>query len=171
MRTGQNFWLLYVMLAIVEILVCNYLQISLYAVISLLPAMILSIPLQIGTSVCMIIAFATGLTIDWLSEGFIGLNAASILPVALLRKQIIRIFLGEDLITRKDSFTFRKNGTMKIAIATTTAVMVYLAVYIFLDGAGTRPMWFNFTRFGISTVINSLIALFITGILTPDDRR
>ena len=76
MRTGQNFWLLYVMLAIVEILVCNYLQISLYAVISLLPAMILSIPLQIGTSACMLIAFATGLTIDWLSEGFIGLNAA-----------------------------------------------------------------------------------------------
>lgn len=171
MKTGQNFWLLYSLLAIVQTVICNYLQFNPYAVVTILPAMVFCIPLQIGTSACMLISFITGLAVDWLSEGIIGLNAAAIVPVALARKQMIRSFLGEDLIARNDSFTFRKNGFQKIAIALLVATAAFLTIYIILDGAGTRPIWFSLARFGISLTINMILALIITSLLTPEDRK
>ena len=171
MKTEQNFWLLYFLLVIAQSVISNYFQFSPYSVISILPAMVMCIPLQTGTSVCMIIAFASGLGIDFLSEGVTGLNAAAVLPVALTRKQLIRSFLGEDIIARQDSFSFQKNGASKVMLAMSTAVMIFLIIYIILDGAGTRPLWFNAARFGISMAVNVLLAAIITRVLTTDDRR
>ena len=107
---NHNFGILFILLVIAQMIICNYFQMTPYIVLSILPAMILCIPLTVSTNVCMLIAFASGLTVDWLAEGLIGINAASLVPVAMARKTIISIFLGEDLIARQDSFTFKKNG-------------------------------------------------------------
>lgn len=171
MRTYQNFGLLYFLLVICQIILCNYCHLGPYVMLTMLPAMILCIPLSINTAACMLIAFASGLSVDWLSEGLLGLNAAAAVPAALLRKPLIRFFLGEDIITRNDTFSFRKNGIGKISLTLMVMISLFLAVYIFLDGAGTRPLWFNMTRFGVSLACNMLLALIITNILTPDDRK
>ena len=168
---NQFFGILYFLMVIGQMIICNYFQFTPYIVMTILPAMVLCMPLTIRTPMCMIIAFASGLAVDWLAEGLIGINAASLVPVALARKSIIRIFLGEDLINRSEMFTFRKNGAVKISAAILTLYAIYLGIYIFLDGAGTRPLWFDLTRFGASLATNWLLALLITGILTPDDRK
>lgn len=168
---GQNFRLYYFLLLIGQILLCNYFPFGMYVVLSLLPAMILCIPLTIGTAGCMLIAFASGLAVDWLSEGLLGINAAALVPVALLRKPFIRLFLGEDLITRKDSFSFRKNGAGKISMTMILALAVFLGIYIFLDGAGTRPVLIDLARFAASLICCWPLALLVTDILTPDDRK
>lgn len=171
MRTGQNFWLLYAMLAIIQTVICNYFQFTPYAMVTLLPAMVLCIPLQTSTSASMVIAFATGLLVDWLSEGLIGINAAALVPVALARKAVIRTFIGEDLIARKDSFTFHKNGIRKISLALSANLTIFLVIYILLDGAGTRPVWFSLAQFGISLAINMILSLIVASILTPEEKR
>ena len=171
MKASQNFGILYVLLIICQVLMSTYTQLGPYIMLSMLPAMILCIPTGVKTSICMLIAFVSGLTVDWLSEGFIGLNTAALLPVALLRKGIIRIFLGEDIINRNDTFSIRRNGLGKVSLALISSVSVFLAIHIFLDGAGTRPMWFCLTRFGASLACNWLIGLLVINILTPDDRK
>ena len=171
MKASQNFGILYVLLIICQVLMSTYTQLGPYIMLSMLPAMILCIPTGVKTSICMLIAFASGLAVDWLSEGFIGLNTAALLPVALLRKGIIRIFLGEDIINRNDTFSIRRNGLGKVSLALISSVSVFLAIHIFLDGAGTRPMWFCLTRFGASLACNWLIGLLVINILTPDDRK
>ncbi len=171
MRTNQNLGILYSLLLICQIILCNFSPLGPYIMLTMLPAMILCIPLTINTIWCMIIAFVSGLVVDWLSEGLIGINAASLLPVALMRKGIIRIFFGEDLITRKDSFSFNKFGALKVSAALLTSTAVFLAFYVLLDGAGTRPQWFNWAYFGASLACNWLLALLVTHILTPDDRK
>lgn len=168
---GQNFRLYYFLLLIGQILLCNYFPFGMYVVLSLLPAMILCIPLTVGTAGCMLIAFASGLAVDWLSEGLLGINAAALVPVALLRKPFIRLFLGEDLITRKDSFSFRKNGAGKISMTMILALAVFLGIYIFLDGAGTRPVLIDLARLAASLICCWPLALLVTDILTPDDRK
>ena len=130
MRTGQNFKLLYCLLVICQIVISNYTALGPYLMLSILPAMIMCIPLSVGTAGCMLIAFLTGLSVDWLSEGLIGINAASLLPVALARQTFIRVFLGEDIINRKDSFSIRKNGISKVSFAIITVTAIFLAVYI-----------------------------------------
>lgn len=171
MKTGQNFGILYCLLVICQIILCNFCQLGPYVMLTLLPAMILCIPLSVSTISCMLIAFASGLATDWLSEGLIGLNASAAVPVALMRKPVIRFFLGEDLITREDTFTFKKNGMGKISIALIMETVIFLAIYIILDGAGTRPAWFILTRLGVSLACNYLLALIVTNLLTPDDRK
>jgi rod shape-determining protein MreD len=110
MKTSQNFGLLYFLLIICQVIMSNFTNLGPYVMLSMLPAMILCIPTSISTAVCMIVAFASGLAVDWLSEGLLGLNAAAAVLVAILRKGLIRFFLGEDIITRNDSFSIRKNG-------------------------------------------------------------
>lgn len=171
MRTNQHFGITYILLLICQILLCNYSPLGPYIMLTMLPAMILCVPLKTSTIGCMFIAFGSGLAVDWLSEGLIGINAASLIPVALVRKTIIRIFFGEDLITRKDSFSFNKFGTAKVSAAIITAIAIFLVMYIMLDGAGTRPLWFNAVYFGASLISNWLLCLIVTYILTPDDRK
>ncbi len=171
MRMNHNFGILYSLLLVCQIILCNFSPFGPYIMLTLLPAMVLCIPLNISTVLCMLIAFASGLAVDWLSEGLIGINAASLVPVALARKGIIRIFFGEDLISRGDSFSFNKFGALKVSAALLTALSIFLAIYVILDGAGTRPQWFNWMYFGISLICNWLLALLVTHILTPDDRK
>lgn len=171
MKVSQHFGTLYTLLLIGQIALCNYSQLGPYIMLSMLPAMILCIPTNISTIAGMLIAFISGLSVDWLSEGIIGLNTAALVPVALARKGIIKIFLGEDLITRGDSFSYKKNGFVKISAAHSVCLIIFLGLYIILDGAGTRPTWFCLTRGGISFVCNFLLAIIVTNILVPDDRK
>lgn len=168
---NQHFGILYFLLVIAQMIICNYFQFTPYVVISILPAMILCMPLTVRTPLCMLIAFASGLAVDWLAEGLIGLNAASLVPVALARKTIIRIFLGEDLIARNDSFTFKKNGIGKISIALITALSIFFGLYVILDSAGTQPTSFNLIRFAASVAASFVLSLIVTAVLTPDDRK
>lgn len=168
---GQNFGLLYFLLALAQIILCNFTSLGPYVMLTLLPAMTVCIPLSVSTPACMFIAFATGLSVDWLSEGLIGINAASLVPVAVMRKPLIRFFLGEDIITRSDGFSIRKNGVGKIFMLLLLSTAIFLGIYIFLDGAGTRPLWFIMTRFGASMACNCILAVIITNILTVDDRK
>jgi hypothetical protein len=171
MKSGQNFGILYILLVICQVIMSTYTQLGPYIMLSMLPAMVLCIPTGVKTSVCMLIAFASGLAVDWLSEGYIGLNVAALLPVALLRRGIIRIFLGEDIINRNDTFSIRKNGIGKVSLALLVSVSIFLALHIYLDGAGTRPLWFSMTRFGVSLACNWILGLLVINILTPDDRK
>lgn len=171
MKVSQHFGILYCLLLIGQVILCNYAALGPYVMLTMLPAMIMCIPTTVSTTACMLIAFASGLAVDWLSEGLTGLNAAAAVPVALLRNGAIKIYLGEDLITRGDRFSIRKNGLFKIAVTMFTALMVFLGIYIFLDGAGARPTWFNLTRLGVSTACCLVLSLIVANILSPDDRK
>lgn len=171
MRSGQNFGILYCLLLICQVLLCNYFQFTPYIMLTILPAMVLCMPLTIGTIGCMAISFLSGLAIDWLAEGIVGLNAAALLPVALLRKTFIRIFFGEDLIVRRDSFSMRKYGVAKVSAALLASMLVFLVIYLFLDGAGTRTLAFNLIRGGATMLCSYLLSLIVVNTLTPDDRK
>ena len=168
---NPTFGIAYILLVIVQMVICNYFQFSPYLVISILPAMVLCIPLTISTNLCMLTALITGLSVDWLAEGLIGINASALIPVAYARKTLIRVFLGEDLISRKDTFSFRKNGIGKILMTLLISYALFFAVYIFLDGAGVRPFMFNLTRFVLSMLCSLIPGLLVTGSLTKEERR
>ena len=171
MKRIQNFGLIYIILLICQVMLCNYTNLGPYVMLTLLPAMILCLPTKINAITCLIIAFASGFATDWLADGLLGLNVAALLPAALIRKGTIRIFLGEDLIARNDSFSIRKNGLGKVSFALITLTAIFLAAYIFLDGAGSRPFWFCAIKFGVSLVCNWVLGLLVIKALTTDDRK
>lgn len=171
MKTTQHFGLLYVMAAIVQIIICNYFHLSAYITLSILPAMILCIPMNVGTVPAMLIAFGSGLAVDALAEGLIGLNALAAVPVAFFRKPLVRLIFGEDVIEREGSISFRKYGPLKISAAVLVVQAVFLAIYIMADGAGTRAFWFNAARFGASVAAGWALSMVTAGVLLPDDKK
>ena len=89
----QNFGLIYFLMVLGQMVLCNFADISPLMLLTMLPAMIICVPLTVSTPLCMILAFATGLSVDWLSEGLVGINAAALVPVAMMRKLLIRFSL------------------------------------------------------------------------------
>ena len=119
----------------------------------------------------MVIAFATGFVVDLLSEGILGLNVLALVPVAFVRKEVIRLIFGGELFARKEDFAVRKNGFGKVLMAIFLVQALFLAIYIWADGAGTRPLTFQAIRFGASLVAGVLVSLLIIDILAPDTRK
>ena len=155
MRKAE-FYLVYVLLTVAQMLLCNYLHVSPYLMLSILPVMVLCIPIRVPTVWAMVIAFLTGLAVDLLAEGVLGLNVLALVPVAF---------------ARKEDFSVRKNGFGEVALAVFLVQALFLAVYIWADGAGTRPFSFNAIRFGVSLAAGVLVSLLVIDLLAPDTRK
>ena len=167
----NSYYFVFFLLAVVQMLICNYLNLSAYLMLSILPVMILCVPLRLPTFWTMLLAFVTGLAVDLLSEGLLGLNALALVPVAFVRKEIIRLIFGDELFARKEDFSVRKNGFGKVAAAIFLVQALFLVIYIWADGAGTRPLAFNAIRFGVSLAAGWALSLLIIDILAPDTRK
>ena len=59
----------------------------------------------------------------------------------------------------------------KVFQALLIAQVIFLVIYIWVDGAGMRPFSFNAIRFAVSLVAGILISLPTLGLLAPDSRR
>ena len=77
----SNFFLVYLLLVVAQILICNYFHLTPYVTLSLLPVMVLCLPVRVSTLGALFIAFATGMSVDFLAEGLPGLNTLALLPV------------------------------------------------------------------------------------------
>ena len=170
MRKG-GYYFIFLLLVAVQMLICNYMNLSPYLMLSILPVMILCVPLRLPTFWTLLLAFVTGGAVDLLSEGLLGLNALALVPVAFVRKELIHLIFGGELFARKEDFSIRKNGFGKVALAVFLAQALFLAIYIWADGAGTRSFAFNALRFGISLVAGWAVSLLIVDILAPDTRK
>lgn len=166
--TNTRFLTTFLLLLLVQMCITNFFRISPYLMLSILPAMILLIPIRRGTVPALLIAFFTGLAVDFLAEGLPGLNTVALLPVAFFRLNIIRLVFGEEVFARKEDISVPRQGIWKMSVAILMAQALFLIIYIWIDGAGTRPLWFNSIRFAVSLVGGFILSLFVANILAPE---
>ena len=93
------------------------------------------------------------------------------MPVAFIRKPLIRLVFGEELIERKQQFSIRKFGWTKTSAAILAVQSIFLIIYNIADGAGARPFWFNASRFGASLAAGWLLSLAVAAVIVPDDKK
>ena len=167
----NSFTLTYILLTVAQMILSNYFHFTPYMMITILPAMILCIPTKTGTVKAMLIAFATGLAVDFFAEGTLGINAMSAVPGALLRRPFIGILFGNEPFEQKENVTIRKYGFARVTMAVTLMTMLFLLIYILADCAGTRPFWFVITCLGLSTLASLIASVCIINLLTYEDRR
>lgn len=167
----SGFWWMYLLLLIAQLLLSNYAVFTPYVTLSILPVMVLCMPIRVGTVAAMLIACASGLTVDLLSEGLLGLNALALVPVAFFRYSVIRLVFGGELFAREEDFSVRRSGFGKVALALLIMQALFLLVYVWADGAGVRPLWFQAARVGASWLAGFLVSLPALALLSPDSRR
>jgi hypothetical protein len=170
MKRGE-FWIAYVLLLVAQLLLSNYFHVTPYIFLTILPVMVLCIPIRMGTVGAMFVAALTGLAVDYLSEGVLGLNALALIPVAFARNGIIGLVFGRELFARKEDFSVERCGFGKVAMALFLSTLLFLVIYIWADGAGTRPLWFNGLRLAASLGASFVVSLLTLGVLAPDPRK
>ena len=165
------FWLIYVLMMIAQMLLTHFLRVSPYLTLCILPVMVLCIPIRVNTAGAMLIAFVTGLIVDLVGEGVLGLNTLALVPVGFFRNQIIQLVFGTEVFARGEDFSARRNGVGKVALAALIAEAVFFLLFIWVDGAGTRPFGFNLLRWVCSLGGSMLLAMLTLDLLAPDPRR
>lgn len=172
MKQGRSHYsLIYVLMVAAQLLICNYLHLSQYVMLSILPVIVLCIPTRYSSFFAMVTAFATGLIVDMLVDGVLGLNAVALVPVAYLRRPVIQLIFGDELFARDEDFSIRKHGFGKVFTAVFIVQALFLVIYIRADGAGTRPLWFDAARFGASLSAGLIASLLIIDVLAPDEKK
>ena len=167
----STFTLTYILMMVAQMLFTNYFHFTPLCMVTILPVMVLCIPTKINTTWAMVIAFATGLAVDLFVDGALGLNALSLVPVAFLRKSIIEMIFGSEPFEHQENISTRKYGFARVSFAILIVTILFLAIYIIADCAGTRPLWFMASKLGISLLASYLVSALIVNMLSYDDRR
>lgn len=166
-----NFFILYAVLLVLQVILTFLLDFTQLFTPALLPAMILCIPLTIGTPVTILIAFASGLLIDFFSGGVPGMTSAALLPVAFLKGYIMKLFFDDETFERIEELSIRKLGLLRIMYCAIVMTFLFLVIYVWIDGAGTRPFGFNLERILISTALNILPAIVAVDLLLSRNNK
>ena len=167
----KDFVLTYLIFLVAQIILSNYFHFTPYILLSILPALIFCIPTKVGTFWVMIIAFASGLAVDYFAEGVIGINALALVPVAYFRRPVIGMIFGSEPFEQKECISIRKYGFTKVSMAVIMVQTIFMAIYICADCSGTRPWSFMVLRLVFSVLCSYLVSMVIVNYLTYDTRR
>ena len=163
--------LTFILFVVAQMLLTNYFHVGAYVVLTILPVLILCLPTTVATVPAMCIAFASGLAVDFLAEGTLGLNALSLVPVAFIRKGLVGLIVGMEPFEHKESISLKKYGFAKMSVAILLSLALFLVIYILAECAFTRPLWFLATRAGVSLLASYAVCILIVNLLTDDARK
>ena len=101
----------------------------------------------------------------------IGLNAAALLPVAILRRTLIEAIFGPEPFEQEENITVKKYGLAKVSLAIFIITAIFLLIYNIADCAGTRPFIFILAKVCLSLLASYSLSLLAINLLSYDDRR
>lgn len=157
-------------LVFAQALICNFLHISHFLTLSILPVLVLCLPTKYSTLFVMVAAFAMGFAVDFMAEGVLGLNVFALVPVGLARRKICDTIFGKELVARGDDFSVKKYGVAKVALALAAAQALFLVFYIWADGGRSWPAGTNIFRFLLSLLAGMAASLPLANSLTREGR-
>ena len=164
---GYRFILICAILLVAQVLLGNYFPLSRYVLISMLPAIILLLPLDTRPIVAMLLSFALGFAVDFFSTGMLGLSSLALVPVGLVREAVITMVFGDELSARSEELSLQRLGIPKMALASLMLCSVFFLVYIWADSAGTVAFWPCAIRFVLSVAVSTPVSLFVARLLRP----
>lgn len=149
--------LVFIALSVIQVLLNNYLNVSQYLLLSVLPLAIMTLPLKRSTTACLFIAFFTGLAIDLISTPSVGSTSIAFLVCALIKNIVFQAVYGDEVFSVRDSsplvYTSGKERLLSMVIMCGT----YFLFYVIIDSAGTMPFTFNLFRWLYSTIASTLL--------------
>lgn len=158
----------FVVLTVVQIVLCNFLNLSRFVVLSFLPALVLMLPLRLGNIPMMLLGFALGFLVDFFSTGMLGLTGFALVPVALARNFTVDLLFGDELGTREGELSVSRFGIPKFTLATFILCVLYFLLYVWVDAAGTMGFWSCALRFVLSVLVSTPVCIVIAKILRPE---
>lgn len=158
----------FLLLFVVQLLLWNYFNFTQYVFIVFLPAMLLCLPIGQGPIRVMALAFVLGVLADFLVNGQLGLTSLALVPVAAVRRLVIQLVFGHELISRGEELSFRRQRLAKFVIAILMLTAVFLLVYLWVDSAGMYSLGFLVIKFGASLLVSTGVSLAVAYLLLEE---
>ena len=163
-RLVLKFFLLF----IAQTALWNYFNFTPCLFIVFLPAMLLCLPVEYGTVRGMLLAFVLGLVADFLVNGQLGLTSLALVPVATVRRRVIRIVFGQEFFVRDEALSFLRQGWLKFVWSILLLTALYLIIYITVDSAGMYSFGFRSLKFILSLLASTAVSLAVAYLLLED---
>lgn len=158
----------YILLFLAQAVLWNFFPFSQYLTLVFLPAMLLCLPQDRGAIRLMLTAFVTGLALDFIVSGQLGLTSFALVPVALLRRPVVSLVFGTELFARGEELSFERQGWQKFVPAILLLTAVFLIPFIWVDNAGIRPFWFCAVRFLLSLAASSALSVLVALVMLKE---
>lgn len=162
-----RFAILFLVFLIAQIVLCNFFGLTRYLLISVLPLLILMLPLSVGSVPAMLIAFVMGFTVDFFSNGMLGITSLALVPVGLVRSLVVSIVFGNEKSARGEEITVDRLGIPKISLASLILCSLYFIVFVWADSAGTASFWSALLRIILSVLVSTPVCVFAARLLRP----
>lgn len=151
-----------------QVIMWMFFTFSQLVMVVFLPALILCLPIRINGFWAMVIAFLVACTVDFVCGAPLGLTAVALVPIAYFRTNLIRLVFGAEVISLKENLSFRRYGLGKFTLSSFIILAIFLALYIIVDSAGTRPLWIDIQKFIYSLLISLPFTVYASKILCSD---
>lgn len=166
-----DFTVKYLLLLAAQVLLWNYFNFTPLLTIVLLPMMILCLPLQCGGALAMLIAFASGFAVDFLAAGPTGLTILALVPVAFLRRPLLSLVFGSELLSRSETISSKQSDKTRMFLSILLSTALFLFIYVLADSAGTSPLWAMAVKFFASLILSSVASLLLVDLFSPPGHR
>lgn len=153
--------LFFVLVFLLQLAISDYVNLGPWITISLIPFLILQLPMHRTPHVALLSAFGLGLLLDWLSAGVLGLNAFAAIMTAAPHRLLYRRILNNDRNDETRILRLRDVGFSKYFHYLLNLTAIYLAAYILLDCVSVRPIGFILVKFVASTLASTALGLLL----------
>lgn len=153
--------LFFVLVFLLQLAISDYMNLGPWITLSLIPFLILQLPMQRTPHVVLLSAFGLGLLLDWLSAGVLGLNAFAAVMAAAPRRLLYRRIINNDRHDETWIPLLRNVGFSKYLNYLLILTAIYMAAYILLDCVSIRPIGFILVKFVASTFASTALCLLL----------
>lgn len=148
----------FVILILIQVLVFNNMNLGGYLHPYIYVLFLLLLPVNINRSLLLILAFFTGLTVDYFA-GTLGLNAAASLFLAYLRPGTIRLFFGNHEFYSGEEPKPCSVGAFGFFKYTLVLVFMHQLVLFYLEILSFNHFFFTLNKVLLSTLLSTFIIL------------
>jgi len=153
--------LFFVLVFLLQVIITDYLHLGSFIYLCLIPFLILNIPFSRRPQLVLVAAFGMGLTLDLVSDGVAGLNAASAVAAAASRHLLYRSLVNRDRQDKTEVPVPDVIGMAKYLKYAGAVTAVYMAVYVLFDCVSFRPLGFMLLKFFASTVLSTGLGMLL----------
>jgi hypothetical protein len=160
----------FILLILLQVLVLDTVQFGGYIIPALFVLFVLLLPFNINKSLLLLLAFFTGLTVDYF-ENTLGMQAAAVVFMAFARPGVLRFYFPALEFTKGEEPGLSKLGVMGFLKYTFTLVLIHQTALTFLEVFSLHHFLHTLSGILVNALVTTLVILVTVLLFTSRKRR
>lgn len=160
----------FIVLLILQVLVINNLELSFYINPYIYPLFILTLPLKTSRVALLLMAFGSGIVIDFFTNTA-GMHAAALVWMAYMRPFIFKSLSPRSNISSDDMLNIKSVGLSSFFYYTMILLFLHHFLYFFLEVFSFANFFSTLLKVLLSTAVSGLLVMILAILFAPQKSR